>query len=64
MSIVIVTALFALALAFIIGIVLGFFKKLFFVPDDPMQASIREILPGGNCGACRCPAPGYTDWRA
>ena len=55
MSIVIVTALFALGLAFIIGIVLGFFKELFFVPDDPMQASIREILPGGNCGACGYP---------
>jgi Na+-translocating ferredoxin:NAD+ oxidoreductase RNF subunit RnfB len=55
MSIIAVTALFALALAFVIGVVLGFFKDFFKVPGEPMVASIMEILPGANCGVCGYP---------
>ena len=55
MSIVLITAAFAAALAFILGITLGFFKDFFAVPEDPMTANIREVLPGANCGACGYP---------
>jgi RnfABCDGE-type electron transport complex B subunit len=55
MSIILVTALFALALAFAVGVILGFFKELFSVPEDPAVTKIREVLPGANCGACGYP---------
>ncbi|MDR0876831.1 MAG: RnfABCDGE type electron transport complex subunit B [Treponema sp.] len=61
MSIVLITAVFALVLAFILGVALGFFKKVFAVPEDPLVAQIREILPGANCGACGFPGcDGYA----
>ncbi|MCL2066939.1 MAG: RnfABCDGE type electron transport complex subunit B [Treponema sp.] len=55
MTIILITALFALVLAFIIGTALGFFKELFAVPEDPVAGRIREVLPGANCGACGFP---------
>ena len=55
MSIVLATALFALALAFALGLALGFFKQFFAVEEDPLMGQIREILPGANCGACGYP---------
>jgi len=55
MTIVLITALFALAIAFVLGTSLGFFKDFFAVPQDPLAASIREALPGANCGACGFP---------
>jgi Na+-translocating ferredoxin:NAD+ oxidoreductase RNF subunit RnfB len=55
MSIVLITALFALALAFILGTALGFFREFFAVPQDPLAGQIREVLPGANCGACGFP---------
>ena len=55
MNIVLLTALFAAAVAFILGITLGFFKQLFHVPEDPIMAEIRDALPGANCGACGYP---------
>ena len=55
MSIVLITALFALALAFILGLALGFFKQFFAVEEDPRIGQIRELLPGANCGACGYP---------
>jgi Na+-translocating ferredoxin:NAD+ oxidoreductase RNF subunit RnfB len=61
MSIVLITALFALALAFVLGTALGFFKQFFAVPEDPLVARIRECLPGANCGACGYPGcDGYA----
>jgi RnfABCDGE-type electron transport complex B subunit len=61
MSIVLVTALFALALAFILGLALGFFKEFFAVEQDPLIGRIREALPGANCGACGFPGcDGYA----
>jgi Na+-translocating ferredoxin:NAD+ oxidoreductase RNF subunit RnfB len=53
--IIVITALFALALAFVLGTALGFFRKFFAVPHDPMIDRIREVLPGANCGACGFP---------
>ena len=55
MSIVFITALFALVLAFILGLALGFFKKIFAVEEDPLAGQIRSVLPGANCGACGYP---------
>ena len=55
MNFVILTALVALILAFILGVALGFFKKIFAVEEDPRISQIREILPGANCGACGFP---------
>jgi Na+-translocating ferredoxin:NAD+ oxidoreductase RNF subunit RnfB len=55
MSIVLITALFALALAFVLGTALGFFREFFAVPQDPLAGQIREALPGANCGACGFP---------
>jgi Na+-translocating ferredoxin:NAD+ oxidoreductase RNF subunit RnfB len=60
-SVVLVTALFALILAFILGLALGFFKQFFAVEQDPLIGQIREILPGANCGACGFPGcDGYA----
>ena len=53
--IVLITALFALALAFVLGFTLGFFRDFFAVPEDPVTHRIREVLPGANCGACGFP---------
>ena len=55
MSVVLLTALIALALAFILGTALGFFKQFFAVPEDPLIGQIRELLPGVNCGGCGYP---------
>jgi len=55
MSIVLITALFAVALAFVLGTTLGFFSDFFAVPEDPVTGKIRAVLPGGNCGACGFP---------
>ncbi|GHV66977.1 ferredoxin [Spirochaetia bacterium] len=55
MSIILITGLFALALAFILGFALGFFQKFFAVAQDPLAGQIREALPGANCGACGYP---------
>ena len=53
--IILVTAIFALVLAFALGTALGFFREFFAVPEDPMVGNIREVLPGANCGACGYP---------
>ena len=58
MSIVLITALFALTLAFILGLALGFFREFFSVEEDPLVSQIRAVLPGANCGACGFPGCG------
>jgi Na+-translocating ferredoxin:NAD+ oxidoreductase RNF subunit RnfB len=55
MTVVLLTAAFALVLAFVLGTVLGFFKEYFAVPVDPLVENIRGVLPGANCGACGFP---------
>jgi len=55
MIIVLITAVFALAIAFVLGTALGFFRDFFAVPQDPIVGKIREVLPGANCGACGFP---------
>ena len=61
MTIILITGIFALVLAFSLGLALGFFKKIFAVEVDPMVGKIRELLPGANCGACGYPGcDGYA----
>ncbi|MEW6565243.1 MAG: RnfABCDGE type electron transport complex subunit B [Spirochaetota bacterium] len=61
MTIVLITAVFAVLLAFTVGLLLGFFKEVFAVEVDPMVAKVREALPGANCGACGFPGcDGYA----
>lgn len=61
MTIVLITALFALLLAFTVGLLLGFFKEVFAVEVDPLVAQVRDALPGANCGACGFPGcDGYA----
>ena len=55
MSIILITAIFAASLAFVLGVTLGFFRDFFAVPEDPITANIRAVLPGANCGACGYP---------
>jgi Na+-translocating ferredoxin:NAD+ oxidoreductase RNF subunit RnfB len=55
MSIILLTAIFAVTLAFILGLTLGFFNDFFAVPEDPTVTAIRDVLPGANCGACGFP---------
>ena len=52
LNIALITACFAVALAFILGLMLGFFKDFFAVPQDSLTVKILEALPGANCGAC------------
>lgn len=59
--IILTTALFALALAFVLGFTLGFFKKIFAVQQDPLVGQVRDCLPGANCGGCGFPGcDGYA----
>ncbi|MDR2418775.1 MAG: RnfABCDGE type electron transport complex subunit B [Treponema sp.] len=61
MSIVLITALFAFALALVLGLALGFFRQFFAVAEDPLVGQIRALLPGANCGACGFPGcDGYA----
>lgn len=55
MSIVLITAIFAVILAMSLGIALGFFREFFKVEADPLIGEARAILPGANCGACGYP---------
>lgn len=52
MKIIITTVLVALAVAFVLGFLLGLFKKIFAVKTDPIVEKCRECLPGANCGGC------------
>jgi Na+-translocating ferredoxin:NAD+ oxidoreductase RNF subunit RnfB len=61
MNIILITAIFAAVLAFVLGVALGFFKQVFAVEQDPLIGRIREVLPGANCGACGYPGcDGYA----
>lgn len=52
---IIYTLLVSFVLAGLLGFLLGFFKKIFFVKTDPKIEQIRAVLPGANCGACGYP---------
>ena len=52
MNTILYTVIVALSIAFILGILLGLFKKIFHVNVDPKVESVREVLSGANCGGC------------
>jgi len=54
-EIILYTLIVSLALAAILGFLLGVFKKVFFVSVDPREEAVRAALPGANCGACGYP---------
>jgi Na+-translocating ferredoxin:NAD+ oxidoreductase RNF subunit RnfB len=55
MMIIIYTIIASFLLALILGVLLGFFQKVFAVPVDEKVAKVRECLPGANCGGCGFP---------
>ena len=55
MSIIIITLVVSVVLAFAIGLGLGFFQEKFKVERDPKIDKIKAALPGANCGACGFP---------
>jgi len=62
MYIVLITLGFSAALAFILGMALGFFKEKFKVEVDPKIEKVRNLLPSVNCGACGYPGcDGYAE---
>lgn len=43
------------ALGFILGILINFVSKVFYVEEDPAIEEVVELLPKYNCGACGHP---------
>ncbi|MBR2911648.1 MAG: ferredoxin, partial [Lentisphaeria bacterium] len=39
-------------LGLLLGLVIGFFAKLFKVESDSRVELVTELLPGANCGGC------------
>ena len=61
MKTILFTLLVSAVLAMILGILLGFFKKIFHVEVDEKVGKIRSCLPGANCGGCGYPGcDGYA----
>ncbi len=52
MNTIIYTVICALAISFVLGVLLGLFKKIFHVDSDPKVDKVREVLSGANCGGC------------
>ena len=52
MNIIILTVTVSFLIALALGIFLGIFQRLFYVPTDPKIQVIRSVLSGGNCGSC------------
>ena len=49
---ILIAFLVVLGIALAAGILLLIFSRLFFVEKNPLEKTIRECLPGVNCGAC------------
>ena len=49
---ILIAFLFILVLALTAGLLLLLFSHLFAVEKNPLEKSVREFLPGINCGAC------------
>lgn len=52
MNLILYTVICAVSIAFVLGILLGLFKKIFHVDTDPKVQKVREALSGANCGGC------------
>ncbi|HKL47384.1 MAG TPA: (Fe-S)-binding protein [Candidatus Izemoplasmatales bacterium] len=42
-------------LGFVLGILISFVSKVFYVKEDPIIDEVVELLPKYNCGACGHP---------
>lgn len=49
---ILVPTLIVGGMALLLGLLLGIVSKLFQIPVDPLEAELKELLPGANCGAC------------
>lgn len=62
MGIILITIVFSVLLAFVLGVALGFFREKFKVERDPKIDEVRGALPGANCGGCGFPGcDGYAE---
>ena len=52
MNTIIYNIIVAVAIAFVLGVLLGLFKKIFHVDVDPKVQKVRDVLSGANCGGC------------
>ena len=55
LQMILYTLAVSFSLALILGFLLGFFQKIFYVPVDEKALAIKNVLPGVNCGACGYP---------
>ncbi len=52
MNLILYTLFTAIAVGFILGVLLGLFKKIFAVQVNPKVQEVRDALSGANCGGC------------
>ncbi|MFP4478777.1 MAG: (Fe-S)-binding protein [Candidatus Izemoplasmatales bacterium] len=43
------------AIGFVLGLLISFVAKVFYVEEDPVIDEVIELLPKYNCGACGHP---------
>jgi len=65
LTIILITLVFSVILAFILGFALGWFQEMFKIERDPLIDQVRAALPGANCGGCGYPGcDGYAEAAA
>ncbi len=52
---IIIPALVLAGVGFILGLLINFVSKVFYVEEDPTIDEVVDLLPRYNCGACGYP---------
>ena len=52
---IILPALILAGIGFLLGLLISFVSKKFYVEEDPALEEVVELLPKYNCGACGYP---------
>lgn len=52
---IILPALVLALLGFVLGLLINFISKVFYVEEDPAIEEVVDLLPRYNCGACGYP---------
>lgn len=52
---IIVPAAVLAGIGFLLGLLINFVSKVFYVEEDPIIQEVAEMLPKYNCGACGYP---------
>ncbi|MGD9963878.1 MAG: (Fe-S)-binding protein [Candidatus Izemoplasmatales bacterium] len=52
---IIIPALVLSVLGFLLGVLINFVAKVFYVEEDPSIEEVVDLLPRYNCGACGHP---------